>query len=75
MILPTKHISENEAILGVGATILRHLDSPITVSGLWERTKVESNVGTFERFILAADLLFIIGAIELREGLLVRVQS
>lgn len=74
MILPTKHISENEAILGVGATILRHLDSPITVSGLWERTKVESNVGTFERFVLAADLLFIIGAIELREGLLVRVQ-
>jgi hypothetical protein len=75
MILPTKHISENEAILGVGATILRHLDSPITVSGLWERTKVESNVGTFERFVLAADLLFIIGAIELRDGLLVRVQS
>jgi hypothetical protein len=75
MILPTKHISENEAILGVGATILRHLDSPITASGLWERTKVESNVGTFERFVLAADLLFIIGAIELRDGLLVRVQS
>jgi hypothetical protein len=75
MILPTKHISENEAILGVGATILGHLDSPITVSGLWERTKVESNVGTFERFVLAADLLFIIGAIELRDGLLVRVQS
>jgi hypothetical protein len=75
MILPTKHISENEAILGVGATILRHLESPITVSGLWERTKVESNVGTFERFVLAADLLFIIGAIELRDGLLVRVQS
>jgi hypothetical protein len=74
MILPTKHISENKAILGVGATILRHLDSPITVSGLWERTKVESNVGTFERFVLAADLLFIIGAIELRDGLLVRVQ-
>jgi hypothetical protein len=75
MILPTKHISENEAILGVGATILRHLDGPITVSGLWERTKVETNVGTFERFVLSADLLFIIGAIELRDGLLVRVQS
>jgi hypothetical protein len=75
MILPTKHISENEAILGVGATILRHLQGPITVSGLWERAKFESNVGTFERFVLAADLLFIVGAIELREGLLVRVQS
>ncbi|MCK1338285.1 hypothetical protein ABIB06_007376 [Bradyrhizobium sp. LB8.2] len=75
MILPTKHISENETILGVGATILQHLDSPITVSGLWERTKVEKNVGTFERFVLAADLLFIIGAIELRDGLFVRVQS
>ena len=75
MILPTKHISENEAILGVGATILRHLDSPITVSGLWERAKVEKNVGTFERFVLAADLLFKIGAIELRDGLFVRVQS
>lgn len=75
MILPTKHISASEAILGVGATLLRHLDGPITVSGLWERAKVESNVGTFERFVLAADLLFVIGAIEFRDGLLVRVQS
>ena len=72
MILPTKHISESEALLGVGATLLGHLERPSTVSGLWERARTESNVGTFERFALAANLLFLMGAIDLRDGLVVR---
>lgn len=74
MILPTKHISQKEALIGVGATLLRHLDEPRTVSSLWERVRHEENVGTFERFVLAADLLHLLGAIGVSNGLLVRVQ-
>lgn len=75
MILPTKHISQDEALLGVGATLLRHLEESCTVSGLWERTRLEPNVGTFERFVLAADLLHVLGAINIVDGQLTRVST
>jgi len=74
MILPTKHISENEALVGVGATLLHELGTPTTVSGLWEKVRDRKNIGTFERFALAANLLFLMGVVELRDGLLIRVQ-
>lgn len=72
MILPTKHIPQNEALLGVGATVLGCLQAPMTVSGLWERLRTEPNVGTFERFVLASNLLYMIGAIDMENGLIVR---
>jgi hypothetical protein len=75
MILPTKHIPQKEALIGVGATLLRHMDDPRTVSALWDLVRHEKNVGTFERFVLAADLLYLLGAIQVVEGLLVRVQT
>jgi hypothetical protein len=75
MILPTKHIPQSEALIGVGATLLRHLDTPVTVSGLWERVRGEPNVGNFERFALAANLLFLMGAVDLRDGLFVRATA
>ncbi|WP_017273614.1 ABC-three component system middle component 6 [Sinorhizobium meliloti] len=72
MILPTKHIPQSEALIGVGATLLRHLQEPMTVSGLWERVRSEPNVGNFERFVLAANLLYLLGGLTYRDGLLVR---
>lgn len=75
MILPTKHIRPNEALIGVGATVLAQLSGPMTVSGLWDRLRPEPNVGTFERFVLATNLLFVIGAIEIKDGLIVRSSS
>jgi hypothetical protein len=72
MILPTKHIPQNEALLGVGATVLANLTGPKTVSSLWEDLRSEPNVGTFERFVLASNLLYLIGAIEMKDGLLFR---
>ena len=72
MILPTKHIAQNEALLGVGATILARLTGPRTVSSLWDELRTEPNVGTFERFILASNLLFLIGAINMEDNFLVR---
>lgn len=72
MILPTKYIAQHEALIGVGATLLAHLSGPMTVSGLWERLRSEPNVGTFERFVLASNLLYLIGAIDIQNGLIVR---
>lgn len=81
MILPSKHLPQDRALLTVGAVILRHLSHPITVSALWEkmpRDAVDHKAPLpirYDGFVLALDLLFLIGAIELREGLLVRGAS
>ena len=77
MILPSKHLSLDRALLTVGAAILRHLSHPVTVSALWEQMPRSAGDHKarplrFDGFVLALDLLFLIGALELREGLLVR---
>lgn len=80
MILPSKHLSEERALLTIGATILRRLVNPMTPSAMWEKIRRACEQGEisapvrFDTWILALDLLFIIGAIELRDGLLIRSQ-
>ncbi len=75
MILPSKHITDEYALIGVGAFLLIELQDPQTVTSLWEKTRTNSSVGTFERFVLALDMLYIIGAISLAEGLIRRNES
>ena len=77
MILPSKHLSQDRALLTVGARILQKLSHPKTVSALWEEfsrksetTRDATLTTSYDGFVLALDLLFLIGAIELREGLL-----
>ena len=70
MILPTKHITCNNSLIGVGAIILNDINKPISVVKLWEKLKNDKSIGTYERFVLALDLLFIIGAITLSKGLI-----
>ena len=36
MILPTKHIRTERALIGIGAEILALMQKPKTVSGLWD---------------------------------------
>jgi len=57
-------------LLGVAARVLEDLEGPQTVNTLWEGLKNEPVVGTFDRFVLALDVLFLVGAVEWREGLL-----
>ena len=70
MILPTKHISTRNSLLGVGASVIEHLNYPRTVASLWSELSKVPEVATFERFVLVLDLLYMIGAIDLEEGLL-----
>ena len=70
MLLPTKGISFDRALLTIGADILENLNSPISVSGLWDRcnryhAKKSSNERiTFDWFSLALASLYSIGAVE-----------
>ena len=72
MILPSKYISEEQALLGVGAVVLGHLERPQTVTSLWEKVRNERAVGTFERFVLALDLLHITGVVDISQGMIRR---
>ena len=74
MILPSKHISQDQALIGIGAILLKEVDQPQTVTSLWESVREERTVGTFERFVLALDMLHIVGAVSLENGLIVRTQ-
>ena len=82
MILPSKHIPQDKALLTVGAELLTRLDKPKTVSAIWEdvcksasKTRVDVTHLSYDWFILAIDLLFVIDAIEIHEGLLKRRTS
>lgn len=76
MILPSKHLHQDRALLTVGAQVLKCLDRPKTVSALWEEFHrgCVSNPNaapriSYEWFVLALDLLYAIGAICLSNGL------
>lgn len=74
MLLPTKHITTRYSLLGVGTSLLRHMERPRTVTTLWEKAREIPEVGTFERFSLALVFLYSIGALEIHDDLLRRVQ-
>lgn len=71
MILPNKHITVSESLLGFGAILLNHIRSSIHVDDLWVKFEsLDQDTGfaapqSFDNFILTLDLLFMIGLIEL----------
>ena len=70
MILPSKHLSQERALLTVGARILERLRKPRTVSSLWESFDRGETTLSYDSFILALDLLFMMGAVHLEDGIL-----
>ncbi len=80
MILPSKHLHRDRALLTVGAQVLKCLDRPKTASALWDEFHQgyisSANASpphiSYEWFVLALDLLFLIGAICLSDGLVSR---
>ena len=75
MIIPSKHIKLSNSALGIGSTLLENLEDSQTVSTLWERTKKLNGVRNFGRFTLALDLLFLLGLIDFKEGLIIRCKN
>jgi hypothetical protein len=80
MILPSKHLPQDRALLTVGGYVLSFLSHAKTVSSLWEEmNRHEGGVSTamsrritYDWFLLALDLLYALGAIELDSGLVAR---
>ena len=72
MILPSKNISINNSLLGIGGCILVSFASTnaATVTELWENVKKVNPHISFPNFQLALDFLFSIGAISLKNGLI-----
>lgn len=78
MVLPDKHIGFAESLIGLGSFILQDLINPKDVDLLWKSfEKVRGNefpaFHSFDNLVLAVDMLFAIGAVELLDdGKLVR---
>lgn len=81
MILPTKHIRPDRALLAVGAELLGCLREPMTVSRLWDEIRVSRGGRVpaapinFDWFVLALDLLFMVKAVEFDRGLICKAAS
>jgi hypothetical protein len=78
MILPTKRLPQDRALLAIGADILLLLSRPETVSKLWEGIKKRrsdrgvSGAIPFDWFLLGISFLYAIRAIDFRDGRLHR---
>lgn len=74
MILPTKYLSHDRALISVGGDILKNLEEPRTVSSLWDCVRDAQNSRrsatpvSFDWFVLALTLLYAISAIKYRDG-------
>ena len=81
MILPTKHIRPDRALIGVGAEVLGVLEQPMTMSKLWDEIRSRRSADTsnpvvdYRWFVLAIDLLFMIGAVDFKRGLIHKASS
>lgn len=78
MILPTKHLPQDRALLGVGAEVLGQLRQPRSVSELWEAVREARGRSpgsaplSFDWFVLALSLLYAIAAIDHSNGIVRR---
>ncbi len=81
MILPTKRLGVERAMLTVGAEILELLTESKTVSRLWDELgrvtneRSSTRVVNYDWFVLTLDLLYILGAIEMDHGRIRRISQ
>lgn len=72
MILPDKNITLEYSLLGCGAWILMNMRPKESLSSLWKKAKEHEGLMNYEKFILTLDYLYIIGAIDFKDGILRR---
>jgi hypothetical protein len=68
MILPNKYITLEDSLLGLGYKLLEYINEPISVSDLWSLVKQEKDIISYNRFISALDMLYIMGLIDLNNN-------
>lgn len=72
MILPTKHIRISESLIGLGGYLLKYLKEPMTIDQLWIKYEIVNNkkfpsYHNFDNMVLALNLLFIMGIVDINE--------
>ena len=75
MILPTRYLPADRSLIFIGGEIHKVLnDSPRTISEVWERVVTARDPQAaplgYDWFLLAVTLLFAIGTVDMRHGLL-----
>jgi len=75
MILPGKHLKVSSSILNLGALLLQNITGTQTVTLLWEKSKFNSEIKSYESFTLGLDLLFILGVIVYKDGIISKVSK
>lgn len=80
MLMPTKHIKTENALIGVGGEVLALLEDEKTVSRLFfdlqERRRVsELSTIQFDWFLLTIDFLYTVGAIRFEDGVLKKLNQ
>lgn len=80
MLMPTKHIKTENALLGVGAEVLGLLERDKTVSTLFrdlQKWRRENELSTihFDWFLLALDFLYSVGAVRFESGVLKKLNQ
>lgn len=73
MILPKKHLSLDESLLGFGAYLLDNIGKKSNIDCLWRsylndyKNNIYSVKFTFDQYIITIDFLFAINAIEINQ--------
>lgn len=76
MLMPSKHISFSQSLLGFGSYLLTKLDSPKTIDEIWKiyQNDLEKEKYTakhnFDNLILTFIFLYGVNAIEQKNGVL-----
>lgn len=73
MIVPDKTVKLKYCFIGAGSEILNELDTPQTISSLWEKVRELDEIKAFDKFVLILDFLYAIGIIEFKDGLIKKV--
>jgi hypothetical protein len=73
MVLPDRYRNLRYSLLNGGAVILNVLGENDTVSSLREKTRDTEPLRGYDKFIPSLDLLYLLGAIEFRDGLIARL--
>ena len=79
MILPTKRLSPNKSLIIIAGRISNILKYPHTLSSLWEEFKEKYSVKeeiyiTYDWFILALDLLFMMDIIKFEANFISKIK-